>query len=195
VSLDRQKVYFFGLIDVLEKFTIRWRVQRAVLRLSYAISMRWSASDGISAMPPALYADRFRTFMAHEVLQMDEEPQPMALDEAWRAGRWWADLYALGRRICGLPIQERAARRGGKTRWQKLWERRRRGLVKQRIVSQHEDLVARINELEEKVRQYELDLACASGAHPQAALNEHTRDASLPTTQSFVQSLTQSLGR
>ncbi len=29
--------------------------------------MRWTSSDGISAMPPALYADRFRTFVSHEV--------------------------------------------------------------------------------------------------------------------------------
>ena len=43
------------------------RVQRALLRFLYAIAMRWTSSDGISAMPPPLYADRFRTFMAHEV--------------------------------------------------------------------------------------------------------------------------------
>jgi hypothetical protein len=67
VSRDRQKVYFFGIIDVLEKFSIRWRVQRVVLRLLYGCAMRWTSSDGISAMPPPLYADRFRTFMAHEV--------------------------------------------------------------------------------------------------------------------------------
>lgn len=193
VSLDLQKVYFFGIIDVLETFTIRWRLQRAILRLLYAISMRWSASDGISAMPPALYADRFRTFTAHEVLQMEEEPEPMVLDESWRGGRWCADLYALSRRLCGLPVQERAARRGGKERWGKLWERRRRGLVKQRIVSQHEDLVNRISELEEKVRQLDMDLACASGAHERAALREHDKESKMAPTQSLMQSLSESL--
>ena len=70
-TLSLIQVYFFGLIDVLEKFTIRWRVQRACLRLFYALSMRWTSADGISAMPPALYADRFRTFLAFEVLQTD----------------------------------------------------------------------------------------------------------------------------
>ena len=145
VSRDRQKVYFFGLIDVLEKFTIRWRVQRAVLRLMYAVSMRWTSADGISAMPPPLYADRFRTFMAHEVLHLESTAfAPAALDERWRAGRWCAEVYALCRRLLGLPMHERGARRGGMARWQRLWERRRRGLVKQRMASEHEDTLARI---------------------------------------------------
>ena len=51
----------------------------------------------------------------------------------------------------GLPPHERGARRGGKARWAPLWERRRRGLVKQRIVSEQEDQGARIKELEETV--------------------------------------------
>lgn len=140
VSRDRQKVYFFGMIDVLEKFTIRWRIQRACLRLLYALSMRWYSSDGISAMPPNLYADRFRTFVAHEVLQMEEEPAQAALDEQWRAG----SCAQLCRRLWGLPSRERGARRGGKARWKPLWERRRRGLVKQRMDSESEDQIARI---------------------------------------------------
>lgn len=61
------QLYFFGVIDVLEKFSLRWRVQRVVLRLLYCLAMRWNDSDGISAMPPPLYADRFQTFVAHEV--------------------------------------------------------------------------------------------------------------------------------
>ena len=28
VSLERQKVYFFGIIDVLERYNVRWRLQR-----------------------------------------------------------------------------------------------------------------------------------------------------------------------
>ena len=126
---------------------------------------------------------------------MEEEPQQMVLDESWRAGRWCADLYALSRRLCGLPVHERSARRGGRARWQKLWERRRRGLVKQRIVSQHEDLVARINELEEKVRQYELELQGVSGVHPKAALELQKREVGGSVTQSLMQSLGQSIGR
>ena len=169
VSRDRQKVYFFGIIDVLEKFTIRWRVQRAILRLLYALSMRWFYSDGISAMPPALYADRFRTFVAYEVLQMEAPPPQPALDESWRAGQWCAELLALCRRLCGLPPQERGARRGGKERWERLWDRRRRGLVKQRIVSEHDDQIARIKELEEHVSMLEYELATARGVHPKAA--------------------------
>ena len=168
VSRDRQKVFFFGVIDVLEKYTIRWRVQRVVLRLLYGLAWRWTSSDGISAMPPPLYADRFRTFMAHEVLHMEEEQAAVVLDEQWRAGRWLIDLCNLGRWLFGLPPQTRGARRGGKARWQRLWERRRRGLVKQRIVSEHEDQGARIKELEELVSILEYELACARGVHPNA---------------------------
>ena len=170
VSRDRQKVYFFGIIDVLEKFTIRWRVQRAVLRCVYALAMRWTSSDGISAMPPPLYADRFRTFMAHEVLRMEGEPDTVLLDEQWRAGRWLADLCNAGRRCCGLSAIPRGARRGGKARWQRLWERRRRGLVNQRIRMEHEDQNARIKELEEHVSILECELSCARGVHPACAI-------------------------
>ena len=169
VSRDRQKIYFFGLIDVLERFTIRWRVQRAVLRLLYCLAMRWTSADGISAMPPPLYADRFRTFMAHEVLQMEHSSvREGAVDNGWRGGLWLASLCSLVRRLLGLPMQERAARRGGRERWAPLWERRRRGLVKQRIDSEHEDQTARIKELEERVSVLEYELTCAGGAHPSA---------------------------
>jgi len=64
---------------------------------------------------------------------------------------------------------ERGARKGGKARWGPLWERRRRGLVKQRIVSEHEDQSARIKELEEHVSILEYELACCRGVHPSAA--------------------------
>lgn len=168
VSRDRQKVYFFGMIDVLEKFTIRWRMQRACLRLLYALSMRWYSADGISAMPPNLYADRFRTFMAHEVLQMEEEPTQTVLDERWRAGRWSAQLCTLCRRLLGLPILERGARRGGTARWKPLWERRRRGLVKQRMDSEQQDQVARIKELEDHVSALKGELAAMKAVRPNA---------------------------
>ena len=160
VSRDRQKVYFFGIIDVLEKFTLRWRVQRAVLRLLYGLAMRWRSSDGISAMPPALYADRFRTFMAHEVLHMTTEPERGPLDERWRAADWSVWLGAC-RRALGLGETQRSPRsprKGGKERWQQLYARRRRGLVRQRIDSEHSDYVARIKELEERVHSLEAQL-------------------------------------
>ena len=35
VSLDRQKVYFFGIIDVLERYSLRWRLQHACLTAGY----------------------------------------------------------------------------------------------------------------------------------------------------------------
>ena len=165
VSRDRQKVYFFGIIDVLEKFTLRWRVQRAVLRLLYGLAMRSGSSDGISAMPPALYADRFRTFVAHEVLHMDGEPHDEPLDEGWRGGDW----CGFCRRVFRLAAVRRGPRRGGKARWQQLWERRRRGLVRQRIDSEHSDYVARIKELEEKVQSLELELGRGAAAPSTAA--------------------------
>ena len=176
IARDRQKIYFFGLIDVLEKFTIRWRVQRATLRLLYGLIMRWSQSDGISAMPPPLYADRFRTFVAHEVLAMDTEAEPVKLDERWRASgpaRWCQALCAIVRGLLALPSLDhhRGARRGGRERWAPLWERRRRGLVKQRIVAEHAEKVARIKELEEMVANLEYELSLSRGVHPAAALS------------------------
>eukprot|EP00966_Prymnesium_polylepis_P179911 4165513-Prymnesium_polylepis.2 len=157
VSRDRQKVYFYGIIDVLEKFTLRWRVQRAVLRLLYGLAMRWRSSDGISAMPPALYADRFRTFMAHEVLHMAAEPERRRLDDQWRASDWSVWLAPL-RRALGLGETQRPPRKGGRERWQQLWARRRRGLVRQRIDDELEDALSRIKELEERVITLEGDL-------------------------------------
>ena len=51
-----------------------------------------------------------------------------------------------------------------------------RGLVKQRIVSEHEDQGARIKELEELVTMLEYELACARGVSCEAALGElHSR--------------------
>ena len=174
VSRDRQKVYFFGVIDVLEKFTIRWRVQRAVLRLLYCLAMRWAQSDGISAMPPSLYADRFRTFMAHEVLLVGEHESvaldKSVLDDRFRAGQCCALIYNWLRRLLGLRATGRSQRKGGRARWQPLWERRRRGLVKERIVSEHEDQTARIKELEEHVSFLEYELATARGVHADAML-------------------------
>ena len=100
------------------------------------------------------------------MLQLDDEPDALPLDEQWRAGRWLRDLCNALRGCLGLAPLARGARRGGKERWLRLWERRRRGLVKQRIVSEHEDQTARILELEEHVTMLEYELACARGVHP-----------------------------
>ena len=68
VSRDRQKVYFFGIIDVLETYSLRWQAQRAALTAGYYALCRGAEPDGISAMTPDDYADRFYTFVLHEVL-------------------------------------------------------------------------------------------------------------------------------
>ena len=162
MSHDRQKVYFFGIIDVLEKFTLRWRVQRVVLRLLYGLAMRWGYADGISAMPPPLYADRFRTFMAHEVLHVEEPPTEEPPDERYRAGSWWSHF----KRWFGVGPSRRRPRSGGLARWQALWQRRRRGLVKQRIAMDHQDHIQRIKELEQHLQLRELELLQLRGAHP-----------------------------
>jgi len=46
-------------------------------------------------------------------------------------------------------------------RWGPLWERRRRGLVKERIEAERTDHIRRIHELETKI--YELELGLGSG--------------------------------
>merc|ERR1719162_537893 len=63
VSLDRQKIYFFGIIDVLERYSLRWRMQHACLTAGYWLTLKGVKADGISAMPPHEYADRFKTFV------------------------------------------------------------------------------------------------------------------------------------
>jgi len=156
------QVYFFGLIDVLDKFSLRWRLQRMGLRLLYGLAMRWSDSDGISAMPPPLYADRFQTFVAHEVLHM-ASAELAPVDDLGRAGGLWARLkQALG--LYGQGGGARRPRSSGLGRWRRLWERRRRGLVKQRIDAEHDDYVARIRELEEHIGILEEEVAALGGA-------------------------------
>jgi hypothetical protein len=148
---------------VLEKFSLRWRVQRMVLRLLYALAMRWSDSDGISAMPPPLYADRFQTFVAHEVLHMEASPDLAPVDDLGRAGGLWARFkQLLG--VYGESGGGRRPRSSGLGRWRRLWERRRRGLVKQRIDSEHDDYIARIRELEEHIQILEHEVTALGGA-------------------------------
>ena len=131
--------------------------------------MRWTSSDGISAMPPPLYADRFLTFVAHEVLHAELAPEAAAIDERWRAGGWLARCKQLLAQWCGLDkAWSRRPRQGGLARWKRLWERRRRGLVRERIDAEHNDYVARIQELEEHVGALEHELGVLRGVNPRA---------------------------
>ena len=132
-SLDRQKVYFFGIIDVLERYTLRWQAQHTVLTTGYHLLCRADAARGISAMPPSDYAERFETFVLHEVLQL---PLPLS-DEA---------MAHVSPRRRG----ERGTLARGR-RWGDLWQRRRRGLVKVRIECERADYIRRIAELEGRV--------------------------------------------
>ena len=134
VSVERQKVYFFGIIDVLERYTLRWQVQRLVLNMAYACVLRAPAAAGISALPPADYAERFTTFALHEVLQ-------------WSAGSPGATARLLRRRAVGHG-DECSYNELSYARWHHLWQRRRRGLVKMRIEDDRADHLRRIAELE-----------------------------------------------
>ena len=130
VSRDRQKVYFFGIIDVLETYSLRWQAQRAALTAGYYALCRGADADGISAMTPDDYADRFYTFVLHEVLAL---PPPPGENSARAVGGARGSLSSYGR-------------------WSHLWQRRRRGLVQERIESEYRDQMRRIEELEEALR-------------------------------------------
>ena len=65
-------------------------------------------------MPPPLYADRFLTFVAHEVLHAELAPEAAAIDERWRAGGWLARCKQLLAQWCGLDkAWSRRPRQGG----------------------------------------------------------------------------------
>lgn len=131
VSLDQRKVYFFGIIDVLEKYDLRWKAQHAVLKTGYHLACRSPAADGISAMPPTEYAERFRTFLEREVLQCERnQPAP----GGWRSNLGMAE--------------------GEENRWVKLWKNRQRGLVRERIEAENSDHMASMEELGLQASQY-----------------------------------------
>eukprot|EP00928_Gymnodinium_smaydae_P027322 TRINITY_DN21170_c0_g1_i1.p1 TRINITY_DN21170_c0_g1~~TRINITY_DN21170_c0_g1_i1.p1 ORF type:complete len:1067 (+),score=206.70 TRINITY_DN21170_c0_g1_i1:123-3203(+) len=149
VSLERQKVYFFGIIDVLESYSLRWQMQHAVLRTAYCLSCKCASMDGISALPPHEYADRFQTFVSREVLHIGpstaygigSRPSGASadLDESWRQQhRCWC---------CCRPSTISGTFEND-SRWTPLWERRRRGLVRERIEADRADHMRRISELE-----------------------------------------------
>lgn len=113
VSLDKQTVYFFGIIDVLERYSLGWRVQHVLLTAGYFLTCRCMRSDGISALAPDEYADRFKTFIAQEVL-----------------------------RVASSFMSNLRVGRGGIARWGHLWERRAHGLLMERIQVERADRVA-----------------------------------------------------
>jgi hypothetical protein len=131
VSRDRQKVYFVGVIDALTQHSLGWALQAQALRALYTLACRPAAADGITALPPALYADRFMAFAISEVLGGAD-----ALGAVGREGG------AIGARQ--LESIER---------WKHLWVRRRHGLLRERIESERADLTMRIAELEQVIER------------------------------------------
>lgn len=154
ISVDRQRVYFFGIIDVLEHFSLRWRAQRAVLNAAYCLACKCAAAEGISAMPPHDYADRFRTFVTREVLQIEDSvpngvPQGASRSAMARHSGCCLACCCSGRR-CGQRMLGHGSL-GSANRWSQLWQRRRRGLVRERIEAERADHMRRIAELEAQV--------------------------------------------
>lgn len=126
-SVERQKVYFFGIIDVLECYSLRWKMQRLVLNAGYHMMLRGPAAAGISALPPLEYADRFITFALHEALHIADG----TVDITSLVG-YSAESYG---------------------KWRHLWQRRRRGLVNLRIEDDRKDHLRRIEELEREIER------------------------------------------
>jgi len=147
VSVDRQKVYFFGIIDVLERYNLRWQAQHVALTAAYRVACKGQAADGISAMSPCDYADRFCTFIRQEVLQL----RPSIVEPVLRTAtsRNLADRA----RRCFCPAREVASpsSRGSRERWSHLWERRRRGLVRERLDLERQHAMSRIRELQAQI--------------------------------------------
>jgi len=177
-SLDRQKVYFFGVIDVLERYSLRWRVQRLVLRTAYHLALLGKEADGISAMPPAEYADRFRAFVNSELLRLprwvgdganlqaedsedeisDEEEQQMSPARSQSlavrrfSSRAWRPSRSQQQALCGLR------------RWAPLWRTRRRGLMQERMEAERTDFIRRIRDLEAELEDARLPAPRISGS-------------------------------
>ena len=72
-----------------------------MLTTGYHMFLRGPAADGISALHPSDYADRFHTFAMYEVLQLPQPPsQPLRRSTALTdfGGRLWVPYYLL---CCG----------------------------------------------------------------------------------------------
>lgn len=139
VSRDRQKAYFVGIIDALSLHTVGWVLQAQLLRALYTAACRPRSAEGITALPPNAYAERFLAFMRTEVFA----PPP-------RPG-------------CG-PAGPGPGEDAVSRRWVHLWARRRHGLIRERIESERTDLTARIAELEAEVQRMAEALEPGAGA-------------------------------
>uniref|UniRef100_A0A7S3T3K6 PIPK domain-containing protein n=1 Tax=Emiliania huxleyi TaxID=2903 RepID=A0A7S3T3K6_EMIHU len=163
-STDRQCVYFFGIIDVLERHSLRWKVQRLLLGLGYRALLRPADADGISALPPAEYADRFCTFIASEVLRREMRTHGGGNGGGGGSGSGGGSGDGeSGGGESGSGGGEGGSGRpaAGFGRWGPLWQRRRRGLVQARIEGEHADHLRRISELEQSLVRARHDAAAA----------------------------------
>ena len=120
-------MYFFGIIDVLERYALRWKFQRAVLNLGYHVLLRAPDAAGMSALPPVEYADRFRTFALYEVLQLALPPSLQAESGALQRPRRGWGFAGNGGSYASLDPRDNGTMHSN-LRWGPLWERRRRGL-------------------------------------------------------------------
>ena len=176
ISLERQKAYFFGIIDVLEFYNLRWRMQRLVLVALYHLICKGADALGISALDPHDYAERFRTFMLYEVLGLprppaggatgggagggtggagQREPGAPGLGPA-QEGRWLrpgsGSEAEAGRGLGAIYSTEELLRPSlAYAKWGTLWQRRRRGLVEERIEGLRSDYTRRIEFLESEL--------------------------------------------
>lgn len=121
-------------------------LQANALRLLYTLACRPAAADGITALPPAQYAERFMAFIVSEVIGED------------------------GLRAAAQSGQLSARQLASVERWKHLWVRRRHGLLRERIESERAELTMRIAELEhviERLQARELSARAAAGPHAQ----------------------------
>jgi len=151
-SLDRQKVYFFGVIDVLERYSLSWRAQRLLLRTGYHLALWGREADGISAMPPAEYADRFRTFVNSELLRL---PRWVGDGASLRAEDSEDENSGNDEQVSSPRRSQQRAQRG-LPRWAPLWRTRRRGLVQERMEAERTDFLRRIRDLEAELEDARL---------------------------------------
>lgn len=131
VSVDRQKVYFFGIIDVLESQNVRWKLQGLALKTAYFLTMRKQASNGISALLPKDYAERFHIFLQREVLHCHRLHQT-----------------AQGSFFMSGDEEEEDPR---VQRWSPLWERKQRGLIREHIEVETQDHLNCIQDMAEEL--------------------------------------------
>ena len=74
----RGETYFLGVIDILECWKLRWRVQGAILKFffRYVACSRWFNPEGITAIHPDDYAERFVEFFGIHVLGLPPAATP-----------------------------------------------------------------------------------------------------------------------